>query len=251
MPSALSGQTTQDELFELKSSSLTVPVLKLFDSDIELIASELAQHIEQAPGMFHNAPIVIDLSAINEAGISVDLPLMVGLVRGLGMLPVGFQSANEAQQQSAELLEMAVLGRGSGSSATPKKRKPAPQQTEAAPNKQVKPATTTAKSTLITRPVRSGQRIYARGADLVIIAAVSSGAEIYADGNIHVYGALRGRAMAGVNGNKEARIFCHKLEAELISIAGRYKVSENLTRHHWGEAVQISLKENSLLIEPL
>ena len=97
-------------------------------------------------------------------------------------------------------------------------------------------------------PVRSGTQIYARGGDLIVTAAVSPGAEIMADGNIHVYGALRGRALAGVAGDIGARIFCTRLEAELVSIAGRYLVSEQLPVEHQGGAVQIALLDDRLTI---
>jgi septum site-determining protein MinC len=106
-----------------------------------------------------------------------------------------------------------------------------------------------AKSRLITQPVRSGTQIYARGADLVVTASVSPGAEIMADGNIHVYAALRGRALAGAGGDAEARIFCSRLEAELVSIAGHYLVSDQIPPEHRGLPVQIALVDDRLTIE--
>ncbi len=106
-----------------------------------------------------------------------------------------------------------------------------------------------AKSRLITQPVRSGTQIYARGADLVVTAPVSAGAEIMADGNIHVYAALRGRALAGAGGDAEARIFCSRLEAELVSIAGHYLVSDQIPPEHRGSPVQIALVDDRLTIE--
>lgn len=106
-------------------------------------------------------------------------------------------------------------------------------------------------SLIVSRPVRSGQRVYAAGGDLSIVAAVSSGAELMADGNIHVYGPLRGRALAGMNGNLGARIFCQDLQAELISIAGHYRVSENIPAEMQGFPVQIFLDQKILRIEKL
>ncbi|WP_373508014.1 septum site-determining protein MinC, partial [Thiocapsa sp.] len=108
-----------------------------------------------------------------------------------------------------------------------------------------------ASFTLVTRPVRSGQRVYAVGGDLSIIAAVSSGAELMADGNIHVYGPLRGRALAGMKGNTAARIFCQDLQAELVSVAGHYRVSENIPSELRGVPVQIYLDQKILRIEKL
>jgi septum site-determining protein MinC len=104
------------------------------------------------------------------------------------------------------------------------------------------------KTRLVSEPVRSGTQIYARGSDLIVTAAVSPGAELVADGNIHVYGALRGRALAGASGDASARIFCTRLEAELVSIAGRYLVSEQLPAGVQSTPVQVALVDDQLTI---
>ena len=121
------------------------------------------------------------------------------------------------------------------------------------PKKPEKPAEPVIRPTkIITSPVRGGQTIYAEGCDLVVVASVSPGAELMADGNIHVYGPMRGRALAGHKGNAKARIFCQQLSAELVSIAGKYKVSEDLRRDPlWGAGVQISLSSDMLNITRL
>lgn len=247
MSNAVAGQVASNRLFELKSSSLTVPVLRLFSSDIDAVSAQLSQQVDRTPEFFLNAPIVIDLSAVTSMSADVDLALLVGLIRGLGMLAVGVKGGSELQNEAATMLEVAVLGRTPG--RTPVKASTA---TDAKAGARVpsQPAATT-KTKIVQRPVRSGQRVYARGSDLVVLAAVSSGAEIFADGNIHVYGPLRGRAMAGIKGDSEARIFCSSLGAELVSIAGRYQLSERLSREHWGESVQIYLNENRLVVEPV
>jgi septum site-determining protein MinC len=126
---------------------------------------------------------------------------------------------------------------------------PAEPPTSAAPAPAPAPPPAAAgKTRLVTQPVRSGTQIYARGGDLVVIAPVSAGAEIVADGNIHVYGALRGRALAGASGDSQARIFCSRLEAELVSIAGRYLVSEQLPPDQLQQPVQIALVDDRLTI---
>ncbi|MBV9687735.1 MAG: septum site-determining protein MinC, partial [Alphaproteobacteria bacterium] len=119
----------------------------------------------------------------------------------------------------------------------------------APPPPQSMPVSAVGRSRLVTQPVRSGTQIYARGGDLVVTAPVSPGAEIMADGNIHVYAALRGRALAGAGGDAEARIFCSRLEAELVSIAGRYLVSDQISPEHRGLPVQIALIDDRLTIE--
>jgi septum site-determining protein MinC len=118
----------------------------------------------------------------------------------------------------------------------------------AEPSAEPQPPAAAGRTLLVTTPVRSGTQIYARGGDLVVTAAVSPGAEIMADGNIHVYGALRGRALAGAAGDTESRIFCSRFEAELVSIAGRYLVSEQLPSAERGFAVQIALVNDRLTI---
>ena len=99
--------------------------------------------------------------------------------------------------------------------------------------------------------MRSGQQVYAEGSDLVITAAVSEGAEVLADGNIHVYGTLRGRALAGVKGNTQARVFCQSLDAELISIAGQFIMHDKVKTSCWKQPAQIYLEDESLHIEPI
>lgn len=110
---------------------------------------------------------------------------------------------------------------------------------------------TPTKTKIVSTPVRSGQQIYAKDSDLIVLAQVGQGAEVIADGNIHIYGTLRGRAIAGANGNKDARIFCQSLHAELISIAGVYQVSDDLPNDRIGQSSQIELKENHLHIDTL
>ncbi len=104
---------------------------------------------------------------------------------------------------------------------------------------------------LITTPIRSGQQVYAPGGDLIVAAPVSAGAELLADGNIHVYGALRGRALAGVKGNEQARIFCQSMEAELVSISGNFKLEETLSSEYRGKPVMIYLEDKVLKVKPL
>ena len=248
MSTQATGQARESDSFDLKSSVLTVPVLKLLDTNIDRIADQLRRKIQAAPDFFHNAPIVIDLSQLEQSNDAVDFPFLVGIMRGLGMQPIGVQGGSATQRESAELMELAVLGRGSTGRGAPAKKETSEKEEQ---TEHPQESASARKTLLITHPVRSGQRIYASGADLIITSQVSSGAEIFSDGNIHVYGALRGRAMAGIKGDAGCRIFCRNLSAELVSIAGRYKVSEDLAQHHWGESVQISLQGNKLVVEPI
>ena len=248
-------------VFELKAAGFTLPILRLLEADIEAVAAELGARVEQAPEFFRNTPVVIDLSAFPDGGGEVEFPLLVGLLRGYGMIPFGVRGGNKAQNEAAEAMELAILGehetRSTRAERVAAPEEPAPVVPAAvAPTVQEAPAAPPrsgagAAFTLVTRPVRSGQRVYAAGGDLSIIAAVSSGAELMADGNIHVYGPLRGRALAGMKGNTDARIFCQDLQAELVSVAGHYRVSENIPRELRGVPVQIYLDQKILRIEKL
>lgn len=251
--------------FELKAASFTLPIIRLLDSDIETVALRLGAKVEKAPDFFRNTPVVIDLSDLAGDQDSIELPRLVGLLRGYGMIPFGVRGANAEQMAAAEALELAILresyvkrAKSAGELATDPEPELVPTTTAAKTSDKSQAAETAQPRAagqsgfmLVTKPVRSGQRIYAAGGDLSIIAPVSSGAELMADGNIHVYGPLRGRALAGMSGNMEARIFCHDLQAELISIAGHYRVSEGIPNELRGVPVQIFLDQKILRIEKL
>lgn len=239
---------SEASVFELKSGQFTLPNLRLFHTNMDQFADELEKQVSMAPAFFENTPVVIDLSRLSEQSTDVDFALLVGLMRGHGMVPIGIRGGTPRQQELAEMMELAILSdqkterpkSASSNNTTDKK-------TAANAPLALKPQ----RSKIITRPVRSGQRIYAAGGDLIVTAQVSNGAEVISDGNIHVYGTLRGRALAGVKGNRDARIFCHNLQAELIAIAGQYRVNEALTEDDMNRPVQVSLSGKKLEIQPL
>jgi septum site-determining protein MinC len=202
--------------------------------------SQLAEQIERSPRFFLNAPVVLDLKDAAEFTNEVEFAEAREVLRRRTLSLIGVQNATPAQLEAA-------AGTGLASFAPN-----APQSSRSPPREFSRSAsalpTAAAKTRLVTQPVRSGTQIYARGADLVVTAAVSPGAEIIADGNIHVYGALRGRALAGAGGDVDARIFCSRLEAELVSIAGRYLVSEQLPPEQQGLPVQIALVGERLTV---
>lgn len=249
----------EQRTFELKAASFTLPIIRLLDTNAEAVAARLGAKVEKAPDFFRNTPVVIDLSALPEGAGALEFPLLVGLLRGYGMIPFGVRGGTKEQHAAAEALDLAIL-RDSyvrrDEKASDQTRDPAhvPEPVADEPSASPKAAPlrrATPGFMLVTRPVRSGQRVYAAGGDLSIIAPVSSGAELMADGNIHVYGPLRGRALAGMNGNLEARIFCQDLQAELVSVAGHYRVSENIPAELRGVPVQVYLDQKLLRIEKL
>ncbi|HUC72608.1 MAG TPA: septum site-determining protein MinC [Stellaceae bacterium] len=208
--------------------------------------AELAEQIRRSPRFFLNAPVVLDLRDAAEFTAALEFAEAKDLLRRQTLSLVGVQNASPAQVEAAAAAGLASFA---PNSTQPRRQLPS-EQSAPSPPPLPQPARTeaAAKTLLVTQLVRSGTQIYARGADLVVTAAVSPGAEIMADGNIHVYGPLRGRALAGASGDAEARIFCSRFEAELVSIAGRYLVSEQMPPEERGLRVQIALVDDRLTI---
>lgn len=240
------SQTTS-VAFEFKSGVITVPVLNLFSTDISDISHQLREKIIQAPEFFKNSSLLIDLQALDDQ--ELNLAALSDAIRNAGMLPIGIRGGTPAQQLAAKDIMLPVMSAQSKTSpvhhvATPEKIIPEPDE----PSEVNTP--TAIETVFISQPIRSGQRIYAKG-DLIITAKVSAGAEIIAEGNIHIYGALRGRAMAGAQGNEATRIFCSDLQAELVSIAGNYRISEDIKESERNTPVQIYLNKQALVIKKI
>lgn len=159
-------------------------------------------------------------------------------VRAQGLVPVGVLAGNSHIESAARQAGVAVFP---GSSAEPARER----------SRESQPEIPQSATRIVSQPVRSGQQIYARGGDLVVLSSVSPGAEIVADGNIHIYGTLRGRALAGVRGDESARIFCREFEAELVSVAGCYQLREELSENAPQGPVQIYLRDDALYVEAL
>ncbi len=230
---------------EFKSTSLTTPALVLLSHDLDNIDQQLAEKVSQAPEFFKNSPLLIDLQKLNAKEIGIEVAAIVELVRKHGFMPIGIRGGTEQQNQQA--LAINLPSHSIHSQNTPLVDKPSTKPV-VADAKPVVEATQTVENKLITQPVRSGQRVYAKG-DLIVTATVSAGAEIMAEGNIHVYGSLRGRALAGVLGNTDSRIFCSDLQAELVSVAGIYKLKDDLAAYPPQTPIHISLKDQTLDIK--
>ncbi|WP_394754699.1 septum site-determining protein MinC [Crenothrix sp.] len=232
-------------VLEFKSGSFSVPTLILSGNDLHLIEQQLQEKIKLAPEFFKNSPVVIDLKEITKQNIALDVAAITEITRKYGLLPIGIRGGSQQQNKDSLELRIPVYSNSNRTTGT-EAQKPTPAAAaDISPKKDAPPT-----AMVITQPIRSGQRIYSHG-DLVILAQVSAGAEILAEGNIHVYGSLRGRALAGVQGNTHARIFCTHLQAELISIAGNYKISEDLGKGFYNKPVHIYLKDYTLVIKEL
>lgn len=238
------------QAFDLKGSSFTIPMLSLRESDIRRISALLAEKVGQAPSFFRNAPVVLNLGTLPDPE-RIDLTELLALVREQGFLPIGISNCTDEQQKQAEILKLPVLTtRGSGKTQEEKNEEedvlPETEAKTDRPQRSQFPA-----ATVISDPIRSGQRIVVKEGDLIVLSSVGSGAEVTAAGNIHVYGALRGRAFAGNNGNTQARIFCQQLRAELVAVAGTYLVNEKFPDSLRGKSVHIRLQAERIRISPL
>lgn len=228
----------------LRLRGTTIPVIALAvrNADPRQCEEELSRKVAEADGSLAGGLGVIDLSAL--AGQSVALAPLADMVRRFGMRPVAVLGADEACAPEAERLGLALLP------AIGRNREAA--EPEPAPAPEPPPPTT---ALVLDRPLRSGQRVYARGRDLVLLAGASPGSELIADGNIHCYGRLRGRAMAGASGDVSTHVFALDFQAELVSIAGIYKSFEQPGEEARGKPVRASLQlegeQRHIVLTPL
>jgi septum site-determining protein MinC len=263
-PPATSSATPAS--FEIKSANLPLVALLLKSTDLQTIASDLKARFGDIPDFFDNDPLVIDLTQLNAAARrngaeveSIEFPALLKLLRQYSVVPIAIKGGSPAQMAdglAAGLLPAPDARVVASSPPTPEPERQVAQSIKTATTVRVPPSAANVSAPapvqsmpeaplgalVINKPLRSGQQIYARGRDLVVLAMVNAGAEIIADGHIHVYAPLRGKAMAGARGNTEARIFALSLEAELISIAGIYRTSENpLPANIHGKPAQVRL----------
>jgi septum site-determining protein MinC len=244
--------------YDIKSADLSLVALILKSTDITLVRSALKRQMDESPGFFDQDPVLIDVSVLELDANGVDLETLVGVLREHGLVPLAIKGAKE------ELL-MQAKGLGLVDASDARIRRSVHLTEVSAPAVHAEPAPqTTALSAppvaleamVIDKPLRSGQQVYAKGRDLIVMAMVNPGAEVIADGHIHVYAPLRGKAIAGARGNTQAQIFALVMEPELISIAGVYRTSENpLSKDVLGKTAQVSLQSgpdgDKLLIKPL
>lgn len=267
--------------FKIKNANFPLFVLHVHTTDMDKLKSELEARFRQTPGFFADTPVVLGLAAIADSGFVPDMAGLVSFMRGQGMCAAGVLGGSPEQREAA-------VQAGLGLFAEPAVRRAPQQQPETPPEAPLPPPTKQPElpglemepeedaekpaaenaaeapqtgepavpalqpAMIIDKPVRTGQRIYARGANLVVLAIVNAGAELIADGDIHIYAPLRGRALAGARGNQDARIYVHKLEAELVSIAGCFQVFENgVPEQVRGKPALVRLDGSRLILEPL
>jgi len=213
---------------DLKGSSFTLSVLHLSDDNVENAVSFLQEKVDQAPNFFAAAPVVINISQV--AGDIDFLQLKNGISQA-GMIPVGVTGCSDKRMQN--------LAKEAGFAVMTASKSPSQAPAKMAPTK------------VVRTPIRSGQQVYAKDGDLLILSHVSAGAEVIADGSIHIHGTLRGRAIAGASGQTEARIICNDLQAELVSIAGNYWLSDQIESEYWQKKTMLSMDNDVLRVDVL
>lgn len=228
--------------FQVRGRFFTAIVLQVASAPDAEFYKSLDGILTQAPHFFTNAPFVLDLNTATGIGPTFDFLGLVRELRKRRVTLIGVQNGTIEQNRAA--LTAGLMTLQGGSDLPPDAKNGGGAAT-------VDEEEVPRGALLITNPVRSGQRVFSDMGDLVVVASVGSGAELIARGNIHIYGRMRGRALAGVNGDQNARIFCQSLEAELIAIGGLYKTSEDIDASLRTRRVQAFLEDGSLRIEPL
>jgi septum site-determining protein MinC len=229
------------ELFQIRGHLSTLLVLRLIEPRDDRFFLLLQKAIARSPGFFRHAPIVLDLAPV-VGQPPFNLAEFGRRLRQMQLVPVGVQNGDEAW--------MAVnAGFGLFPAGRPTELATQTQEPGARPAENEAPRRN--RTIVVSEPVRAGQQIYAEGGDLIALAPVSPGAEVLADGHVHIYSSLRGRAHAGVGGDEGAQIFCHDLKAQLVSIAGRYVVNEEIETRFIGRRVQIRCLDDAIVMEPL
>ncbi|MCA3415406.1 MAG: septum site-determining protein MinC [Roseomonas sp.] len=246
---------TRIEPFRLRGANFNLLVLRLLDHRPEAVVPAIGDQFRRAPGFLRFAPIVLGLNDIQVPPAEVDFPGLIQGLKELEIMPIGTTGGTAEMRNVALSYGLPPLrsvgGKETDDIAAP--AAPVDGATHAAPPPPppaTKPAA--ARSTMVVeQPVRAGQRVWAEGADLIITSTVNAGAEVIADGNIHVYGALRGRAIAGGASNMEARVFALNFDPELVSIAGFYAVREGFPAAQIGKAMQVRLVGERMRFDPI
>jgi septum site-determining protein MinC len=246
---------------ELKIGQVGIANLRIRTLDVAKLVEEMRGRVQRAPKLFARAAIVIDFGGLTRTPDEATARALIDGLRDAGVLPVALAYGTTEIDRLAEALGLPLLAKFRASyerdesepaqASAPARRESEPAAKQAAKNAAAPAAVAPAAATpgmMQSAPVRSGQQIYAENRDLTVLTTVGAGAEVIADGSVHIYGPLRGRALAGAKGNEQARIFCREFHAELVAIAGHYKVLEEIPKELRGKAVQVWLEDQQLKI---
>ncbi|MCR6687417.1 septum site-determining protein MinC [Pseudoxanthomonas sp.] len=253
--------TDYEQAGELKIGQVGIANLRIRSLDVDQLVREMRERVERAPKLFGRAAVIVDFGGLSQTPDAATAGALIDGLRDAGVLPVALAYGTRDNDALAEALGLPVLAKFRAQyeraepapAPAPPPREPAPAPRQAAPARPAAPAAAAPKAPgkVQKTPVRSGQQLYAEGCDLTVLSTVGAGAEVISDGSIHVYGSLRGRALAGAQGNAEARIFCRDFQAELVAIAGHYKVLDDIPDTLRGKAVQVWLDNGQLKLAAL
>ncbi len=241
-PTAPESRMTDAKPYQIRGTQQTLLALRVDRPDEPDFFDRLKDDVLRAPSLFKNAPIVIDVAALGDAP-PFDLRKFIARVRACDLQPVGVINGSDGWRSPTAAVGLSVLAPG-------KAHEPAPAAaSEAPPPEPAIEPSAAGRTLLVDAAVRGGQQVYAPAGDLVCVAPVSNGADVIAAGHLHIYATLRGRAFAGFDGDRSAMIFCDRLEAELVSIAGCHLVNDELPRHTIGKRVRIKVANDSLVVD--
>jgi len=239
---------TPRTVIDIRYSEVGLVQVRIRTTDPHAIQNELAARVAAAPHFFRRIAVCLDLSALEKTPEVAEIHAVIEALRRVGMLSVGLAGDVVELETVASALNLPILS----SFRTPTRPAPVLEPEQAAPTTpEPAPADSNVSTLIHNQPVRSGQRIYARNRDLIVNAGVAAGAEVIADGCLHIYGPLRGRAMAGARGDPAARVFCQEFDAELVSIAGVFRVFETIPAELAGMPVQAWLAGEDLHFAPI
>jgi septum site-determining protein MinC len=240
---------------DLKIGQVGIANLRIRTLDVERLGTEMRERVARAPKLFERAAVIVDFGGLPGTPDVATARALLDALRAAGVIPVALAYGSSDNERLAVELGLPLLAkfRAQYESQEPA-ASPAPAAAPAKPEpaRAAAPAQATGEPGMtVSAPIRSGQQIYAEQRDLTVLNTVGAGAEVIADGSIHIYGALRGRALAGARDNEKARIFCREFHAELVAIAGHYKVMEDIPADLRGKAVQVWLDNGQIHIAAL
>ncbi|HWM65224.1 MAG TPA: septum site-determining protein MinC [Steroidobacteraceae bacterium] len=241
------ANAAREQAVEVRFGQVGILQVRLHTTDPGSIVDELTGKTATAPHFFERTPVCLDLSSLPKMPPAEEIRSVIEVIRRAGMMTVGLAHGGTAVDELATDLELPVIHHVRASTKTAPIVQAAPASAPAAAPPEVPAPEPGALPALLQhQPVRSGQRVYARNRDLIVLTPVAAGAEVMADGCVHIYGPLRGRVMAGAHGDTDARVFCQAFHAELVSIAGVFRVFETIPPELAGMPVQAWLAGDDL-----
>ncbi len=230
-----------NDTVEIKGEMTLLNVLQLTSPQLGKVRLALQQKRDSMPQLFEGSPLIVDCAGLGEHCNVLDMTALRELVVEQGFIPLGLRHVPEDCHETAKVAGWAILRDGRNPSAATRVERVTTKTQEV----------TAKRVEVIDRPVRSGQQVYHPDSDIVVLQHTSAGSEILAGGSVHVYGSLRGRVLAGILGDTSARIFCQKLEAELVAIAGNYRLLDDIDTNLKGQPAMVWLEGEKLKIAPM